>query len=185
MTMRYSPAVLFLTLIAIICSCSAAIFAQGTLADYERARELQSKFQVGVINLPGPVTWIPATDHFWYRRTVTGGGEIVWVDAVSLTRRPAFDHEKLAAALSAVAGQTYTALKLPIAGMGANLTFVDSEQAIEFNANEGHWRCDIINYKCSKLRPAPGLPGGGNTPAQLRPPVTRPPEQPRTSPDGN
>jgi len=183
--MRHRHFFRFLASIVIISSCWATMLAQGTLADYERARELQSKFQAGVINLPGPITWISGTDHFWYRRTIAGGSEIVWVDAAGLTRRPAFDHEKLAAALSAVAGQTYTALRLPLGGMGANLMFVDNEQAIEFNANEGHWRCDLANYKCTKLRPAPGLPAGGNTPAQLRPTVTRPPEQPRTSPDGN
>ena len=78
--------------------------AQGTLADYERAQGLQAKFQAAAINLPGATNWIPKTNHFWYRRTVPGGSEIVWVDADTLTRRPAFDHERLAVSLSAVAG---------------------------------------------------------------------------------
>ncbi|HEX3085176.1 MAG TPA: DPP IV N-terminal domain-containing protein, partial [Pyrinomonadaceae bacterium] len=156
--------------------------AQGTLADYDRAQSLQTKFQAATINLPGAATWIPRTNHFWYRRSVTGGNEVIWVDAESLTRRPAFDHEKLAASLSAVSGEKYTALKLPVGGGGSNLTFVDAEQAIEFIAANNRWKCNLTDYKCTKLGPANTQ--GFNTPAQFRPPVTRPPEQPKTAPDG-
>ncbi|CAN5321877.1 S9 family peptidase [soil metagenome] len=171
-------------LILLLFSLSLALSAQGTLADYERAVALQSKFQGLAISLPGAVSWIPKTNHFWYRRTVTGGNEIVWVDAESLARRPAFDHEKLAVSLSAASGQKYMALKLPL-GATANLTFVDTEQSIEFIAAESRWKCDLKDYKCTKLGPAPGLPPGGNTPPQLRPTVPARTDQPRTSPNGN
>ena len=157
--------------------------AQGTLADYERAQGLQAKFQAAAINLPGATNWIPKTNHFWYRRTVAGGSEIVWVDADTLTRRPAFDHERLAVSLATAAGEKYTALKLPLGG-AANLTFVDSEKAIEFIAKDSRWKCDLTDYKCTRTGLAPGLPAGGNTPPQLRPPVPPRPDQPRQSPDG-
>jgi len=170
--------------LAIVCFASIGLSAQGTLSDYERAVGLQAKFQGTAVNLPGPTTWIMGTNHFWYRRTVTGGSEIVWVDTVSLTRRPAFDHEKLAVSLSAAAAETYMALKLPL-GAAANLIFVDSEKAIEFNAKESRWKCDLTEYKCTRTGPAPGLPAGGNTPPQLRPTVTPQPDRPRNSPDGN
>jgi dipeptidyl aminopeptidase/acylaminoacyl peptidase len=156
--------------------------AQGTLADYDRAQALQTKFQAATINLPGPATWIPRTNHFWYRHSVKGGNEVVWVDAESLTRRPAFDHEKLAVSLSAISGEKYTALKLPVGGGGSNLTYVDAEQAIEFIAANSRWKCNLTDYKCTKLGPANTQ--GFNTPAQFRPPVNRPPDQPKISPDG-
>lgn len=158
-------------------------FSQGTLADYERAQSLQAKFQAAAVNLPGAANWILKTNHFWYRRTVTGGSEIVWVDAESLTRRPAFDHERLAVSLSAASGEKYTGLRLPLGG-GANLMFVDAEQAIEFIAAGSRWKCDLKDYKCTKAGPAPGPPPGGNTPPQLRPTPVPPSTQPRTSPDG-
>ena len=66
-----------------------------------------------MINVPGPANWIGETDHFWYARTVKGGTEFVLVDAGAATKKPAFDHEKLAAAISAATGKTYTALTLP------------------------------------------------------------------------
>jgi hypothetical protein len=128
---------------------------QGTSADYERAQGLQSKFQSLAINLPGPTNWIPKTNHFWYRRTVKGGSEIIRVDAESLVRRPAFDHVRLAASLSAAAGENYTALRLPL-GAAANLNFADAEQKITFVAANSRWECTLTDYKCTRLGPAPG-----------------------------
>src|SRR2546425_12953594 len=87
--------------------------AQGTLADYQRAQSLRDKFQNLAVNIPGPVNWIEGTSRFWYRKSVKGGNEFVLVDADAQSRKPAFDHEKLAASLSRAAGAKYTALTLP------------------------------------------------------------------------
>src|SRR5262245_42640168 len=76
--------------------------AQGTLADYERASELRTKLQWLVAGAPDRAYWIEKTSRFWYRKSVKGGYEFVVVDAETLAKRPAFDHEKVAAALSAV-----------------------------------------------------------------------------------
>jgi len=127
----------------------AIIFAQGTLADYERANSLRNKFQGLAVNLPERAVWIEKTSRFWYRKSVKGGYEFVLVDAGTLARRPAFDHEKLAAALVAVVppgGEAITALRLPF----NDLTFVDGERAIEVNAREARWRCDLTAYTCKK-----------------------------------
>src|SRR6516165_2000510 len=90
------------------------LFAQGTLADYQRAHDLPSKARL-VVNVPGAITWIGNTDRFWYPRTVKGGTEFVLGDASAATKDLAFDHEKLAAAISKATGKTYKALALPFA----------------------------------------------------------------------
>src|SRR5207249_1050522 len=82
--------------------------AQGTLADYQRGQGLQTKSRGLVVNLPGPSTWIGESGHFWYSKSVKGGSEFVLVDAAAGTRKPAFDHEKLAAAISTASGTHYT-----------------------------------------------------------------------------
>src|ERR1700677_369842 len=82
--------------------------AQLTDADYQRANGLREKLQGLAINMPGPITWIGQTDRFWYRKTVAGGHAFVVVDAESLTKTPAFDHEAIARALSAESGEKYT-----------------------------------------------------------------------------
>lgn len=152
--------------------------AQGTLADYERAQTLRKQFEGLAVDLPGRANWIEKTNRFWYRKSVKGGNEFVLFDAETLAKKPAFDHEKLAASLSAASGEKYKALELPF----TTLTFVDNEQAIEFVAGDSRWKCSLTNYSCTKLGPAERR-GPGALP-QLRGPPSRPPDQPKTSPDG-
>src|SRR5574341_880410 len=103
----------------------AISFAQGTLADYERAGGLREKYVSLADNLPERANWIGQTSRFWYRKAVKGGNEFVLVDAQTLAKRPAFDHEKLATALSTATGEKHAALKLPF----QQINFVDSEKA--------------------------------------------------------
>lgn len=91
--------------------------AQGTLDDYKRGQGLQAKARGMVVNLAGTPNWIGETEHFWYSKSVKGGTEFVMVDAAAATRKPAFDHEKLAAAINSASGGHYTALGLPFAPM--------------------------------------------------------------------
>ncbi|HVP91720.1 MAG TPA: DPP IV N-terminal domain-containing protein, partial [Terriglobales bacterium] len=117
--------------------------------------------------------WIEKTHRFWYRKTVKGGFEFELVDADALTKKPAFDHEKLAAALNAASGQKYTGVKLPFMG----IRFTDAEKAIEFEAAEFRWKCDLATYAVTKLGPV----------ERRRPwPLDEPPEskEPKASPDG-
>src|SRR5690242_4879906 len=52
-------------------------------------------------------------DRFWYRVTTAAGSEFILVDPAKGTRAPAFDHARLAAALSAAANGRYEAARLP------------------------------------------------------------------------
>lgn len=168
--------------IAILTFFVPLALAQGTLEDYRRAQELRAKTQGLVVDVPGPITWIGESDHFWYYRSVQGGTEFVLVDAAAGTRKPAFDHEKLAAAINAAAGAKATALKLPFApqpggrgagagrGFGGNppgaLTFVDRQQAITFGHGGFLYKCTLTDYVCTKgaALPANGAGRGGRAP---------------------
>jgi dipeptidyl aminopeptidase/acylaminoacyl peptidase len=136
--------------------------AQVTRADYERAASQRTRYQNLAVNVVDRVAWIEGTDHFWYRKSIAGGNEFVWVDAASATKRPAFDHEKLAAGLSEAAHDKFTALKLPF----NEVTFVDSERAVQFAATGSIWKCDISSYECKKTGPAPAGLGRGGRPPQ-------------------
>jgi dipeptidyl aminopeptidase/acylaminoacyl peptidase len=131
--------------------------AQITPADYELARTVREKFQPLAINLPGPVSWIEKTGRFWYRKSVKGGHEFVLVDAAAQTRKPAFDHARLAASLSAATGAAVTPLALPF----TEIRFVDGERAIQFSASGSDWKCELSSYSCAKL-------GATNPPAGAR-----------------
>jgi dipeptidyl aminopeptidase/acylaminoacyl peptidase len=138
------------------------VLAQGTLADYQRAQG-REKLQGLALNIPGPVNWIDATHRFWYRKSIRGGSEFVLVDADTLARKPAFDHEKLAASLSAATSEKYKAVTLPF----SEVTFVDKEQAIQFAASGSTWKCALSDYVCKKMGPASRVVGfGRGSPAE-------------------
>src|SRR5580658_11104644 len=131
---------------------SAVLFsanAQLTDADYQRANGLREKLQALAVNLPGPPAWINFT-RFVYRKTVPGGHAFVLCDAATLEKRPAFDHDAIAAAFSDASGESYTGLTLPF----AEFTFIDNLRAIQFNALGSSWRCELAVASCLKL----GLP---------------------------
>ncbi|MCI0487242.1 MAG: S9 family peptidase [Blastocatellia bacterium] len=164
---------------------STIIYAQGTAADYERAIGLRDKYRPLAVNIPSRAGWIEKTSRFWYRRTVKGGDEFVLVDAETLARKPAFDHEKLAASLSAASGEKYKPLDLPF----NSITFVEGERAIEFFIRGTRWRCDLSDYACKKLGPIERRGQGRSLLGRTLEPVGSgpPPEperQPRPSPDG-
>ncbi len=120
--------------------------AQITQADYERAAKLRERFQGLAVDVPEKANAIENTSRFWYRKSVKGGNEFVLVDAEALTKKPAFDHARLATALSASSGQTYTAVTLPF----STFTFLQNQTAIEFSLSGSTWRCDLSAYACTK-----------------------------------
>ncbi|HXE31577.1 MAG TPA: DPP IV N-terminal domain-containing protein [Terriglobales bacterium] len=174
----------FVTAAALALACSASAFAQGTAADYARANQLRQKVRGLALNVPGPANWIEGTDHFWYHKSVAGGSEFLWVDASTQTKRPAFDHARLAAALSSAVGMTYTATTLPFidlapaSGRGGSgvggLKFINQEHDITFGLEGFNWTCDLTAYTCTKgaaLRTGRGGFGrGGRGPQVDEPP---------------
>ena len=85
-----------------------------TAADYEHAEQFMS-YNVAPLVLRAGVrpTWLP-DGCFWYRNTIEdNASQFILVDPVKGTRGPAFDHAKVAAALSAATGATYDATHLP------------------------------------------------------------------------
>ncbi len=154
-----------------------ALSAQGTLADYQRAQGLQAKARGLVVNTPGAINWIGDSDRFWYSRQVKGGAEFMLVDAAASVKKLAFDHDRLAAAISVAAGHPYTGLALPFASdpngrggggrgaaagppMTAPLTFLDGERSIQFGAGGFLYTCTVTDYNCTKGGAIPVAVGG-------------------------
>src|ERR1700693_118032 len=75
-----------------------------TAADYARAEKFMSYNTAPLVLRSGVRPGWLADYRFWYRNITEAGSEFILVDPVKGTRVPAFDHVRLAAALSAVAG---------------------------------------------------------------------------------
>jgi len=126
----------------------AVALAQGTATDYERANGLRAKYEGLVANVPGTVTWIENTHRFWYRKLTRGGFEFVMVDADSQRKTPAFDHQRLAAALSKATGKSYSATTLPF----TNAVIAD-QKTLEGTFEGTSWSCTLTDYVCSRAEP--------------------------------
>ncbi len=131
-------------LLAAIGASAFRSYGQVARADYDRALNLQKKYDSLPIDLPDNVSWLPTGDRFVYRKSVEGGHQFVMVDAASQAKQPAFDQTKLAVALSAASGDSYTALTLPF----ARFRFADDNAAIEFTAENTRWHCDLHAWVC-------------------------------------
>ena len=93
---------------------SAAAAREVTAADYQHAEKFMAYNTRPLVYHEVRPSWLPG-DRFWYRDAGPDGIEFVIYDAARGTRRPAFDHAKVAAALSAAAGKSYTEAHLPFA----------------------------------------------------------------------
>src|SRR4051812_18029060 len=126
-----------------------AAFVQGTADDYRRAEELNRRYQGLATDIAEAPHWIPGTSRLWYRKSVDGGNVFVVADAATKKKQPAFDHDRLAAALSADSVK-YTGLTLPF----NTIQFLDGETALGFVARGFNWRCVLATYACVQTGPA-------------------------------
>ena len=143
-----------------LCAFPLAAAAQGTLEDYRRAASSGQRFAgltVGLVD--GGVNWIGQSNRFWYQVTVTGGHTFMVVDPDAWVQRPAFDHDRMATALTTALGRATAADSLPLSA----LSFAADLQSVEADVNDGRWRCTLTNYACTRIGTAstPAGAGGG------------------------
>ncbi len=92
--------------------------------------------------------WFHQNNRFWYRNDLGAGKrEFILVDTESGTRKPAFDHQKLAAALTKASGAAgISAEKLPFDA----IEFAADLKSIRFRVGETTWRCDLSSFDCAR-----------------------------------
>ena len=161
-------ALLFASLLA-----AAPVAAQQprvlTADDYARAERFMG-YNTTPLVYGGAVraTWL-AGDRFWYRNAIPEGVEVVLVDPARKTRERAFDHARLAAALSRVADTTYDAFHLPgrPARAGARRPF-SSPSRRAAGASAATWRRLQLRGRAPP-RPAARRPTPPSRPTARRP----------------
>jgi dipeptidyl aminopeptidase/acylaminoacyl peptidase len=177
--MPRKPALALAAALATTLALSVLTTAQsnGLQADYDRANSLTARTRNTVYDSAEAPTWIPGGEKFWYRKTVRGGNAFVLVDAVAGTKAPAFDHAKLASAISTTSGGTYTAVTLPF----TTFTYSENLSAIDFAIGGGaggrtgagggrgaapaapavRYRCSLTDYTCARQAAVPADAQGG------------------------
>src|SRR4051794_15530029 len=108
-----------------------AFLAALLMANYAAAQPRVYKPQINP-------NWFNNSSRLWYRNDLSGGRkEFILVDAVAATRQSAFDHQKLAAALSKASGVDVRAERLPF----DSIEFIDDAHAIRFSVADSWWKC--------------------------------------------
>jgi len=146
--MKRSKDYIALITFALLLFIPAALQSQGTRADYERADQLRSNVEKLVFNMGADPNWIGETSSFWYKVNTREGKKFILIDAENRKQSPAFDHQKLAAALSTASEQKYSAADLPF----DEFKFTNEGQAIEFLIDKIKWECVLKDYKCTIIK---------------------------------
>ena len=147
--MKYKHQSTFIWLVIIQVSLPVILLAQARPVDYEQAANLREKLQPLASNIVEQRSWIEKTSRFWYRKSVKGGFEFNVVDALTATRKIAFDHEKLAAALATVLEDKVDPNNLPF----SSIRFTDDDNSVEFDISQWKYACDLTSYVCKKVEP--------------------------------
>lgn len=94
--------------------------------------------------------WVSG-DIFWYRVLTAQGSEFILVNPAKKTKSVAFDHSKLAAAISNATGKQFSASQLPF----QTFAFTPDGKALLFRAEGKGWKCTLDNYQLSPNEAVP------------------------------
>lgn len=121
-----------------------------TAEDYARAeRYLPGNVGRLAFGLEAVPNWTEEGDSFWYKVDTREGKRFMFVDPRTGTQRPAFDHVRLAAALSRAMGKGFTHQNLPF----EKIEYARGLAAITFTVGDATWRCDLSTYEICRTDP--------------------------------
>lgn len=154
----------FAVIVAVPCMAASARAATTTDQDptaiYQRAANL----------LPGNVQrhmyvpdvephWVGGNGRFWYLKHGPAGKRFVLVDAATGRKGLAFDHQRLAAAISRISGQAHDAAELPF----DTFRHANGGKSIRFTTHGSSWawQCTLGTYECQR-KATQRKPGDGD-----------------------
>jgi dipeptidyl-peptidase 4 len=142
-----------LTLLTGTASAQAPAPAALTADDYRRAENFLSYRTASLVMNAGVRPTFLTDGRFWYRTQRPEGAEFVLVDPVRRTKAPAFDHARLADALSKAAGRTIERARLPFTSID-----VSTDGRILIALGDRRYSCDAAGTTCTSAeRPASRL----------------------------
>ena len=127
-----------------------------TADDYAQAEKFLTYETTPLVYHTVRPTWV-TDDSFWYRDTSAVGTQFLLFDTAKQTKQPAFDHTRLATALSEATGMKFDPNKLPLMTMDLSA----DGNTVSFALRGKKWNCDIQAGKCAvdpTAFPAPPSP---------------------------
>ncbi|WGR72921.1 MULTISPECIES: S9 family peptidase [unclassified Bradyrhizobium] len=147
------------------------------VADYERALSINGYYAQLTVNVADVPFWMSDGEAFAYCRSVRGRRQFILVNAVKGAKQLAFDHDKVAAALTRATQRHYDADNLPF----CRFDLASDGREISFEIDSTRWSCDLVSYTCLSQSASSKVdeenPYGS-------PPVENDPKEKSASPDG-
>ncbi|HEY0866494.1 MAG TPA: DPP IV N-terminal domain-containing protein, partial [Fimbriimonas sp.] len=144
---------------------------------YRRADRLAGEYQTKAFKLRLEPNWLEGGSRFWYRNDLADSRkEFLLVDTSDGSKAPAFDHRRLADALSAATGTKHDPDRLPF----RTIEFSEDLRSLRFDIGNQGWRMDRATYALTKVpaKVEPRRPAPGPWRQDLHPPDRRPKESP-------
>ncbi len=145
---------LLLALVAVCFARPATAQQPVTVEDYARAESFLATNTWPLVYRSGVRPTFHAGDRFWYAVSTPDGTEFVTVDPARKTRALAFDHNRLARALSAAADTAYSAERLPF----STIEPLADGRSLAVVIERTRYTCDLRAYTCA---------GAPHTPARI------------------
>ena len=125
--------------------CVQAALATVTKEDYVRATGLGAKYRDLPENIVHSFHWVKDEHALIYSKSVAGGHVFQLMDADSHAKSPAFDHERIAVALSKARHQEIKGNQLPF----DEAQLLEHRSVLEFSIAWRPWRCSLKEYTCA------------------------------------
>ena len=142
---------LFLASVAIMSGLgsASALESQGTGSTTENYRHAENflpwNIDANVHNNDVGHNWIAGSHRLWYKRSFEGGYEFIVIDAARKTRARAFDHDRMAQALTRALGREVRADQLPI----DDLNYASARNMPTVVIEKKAWACDLQKLACT------------------------------------
>lgn len=141
---------MILVIVILFLNSKFILFGQGQLQDYQRAEKLlPENVEKLVFNLRVNPQWIEGSDSsFWYRIQRREGKVFMRVDSDVKRQFPAFDHVRLAEALTKLLEKEIQPWDLPF----DRFEYEKKNRSILFTIDKDKWICDLKTYACTKYQ---------------------------------
>ena len=167
--------------IAVIVLGPAAVHAQVTPADYDRALGLRERWMYLTDNLADPATWVDNTHRFYYRKTVQGRVRVRHRRRADAAAAAGVRSRQARGGAVAATGEKYTGVSPAV----QHFRFSSGERAIEVTFSERGGRAGCPTTSARSRQQARG--GRGGQPRSfgtVRDMAVPADNRPKRSPDG-
>jgi dipeptidyl aminopeptidase/acylaminoacyl peptidase len=122
-------------------------YSAVTRQDYERAATINERYSKLTEDVVRGANWVEGEDVLLYDKSIAGGGHRFFLaDAKSGERSAAFDHVRIAAAMSEA---THAEMK-PDELSFRDARLVEHRNRLRFRIGYTEWSCDLKAYHCGK-----------------------------------